>query len=168
MAFHWASSTISAYAKRSPETGSRKIEYFCTPCATRASVSSCQIGLCRRSYSCTRPGCTDMRNALRIMRTSYDARAQPNGGRSLGGSGLAVAAGAEDRNRIDRPAGALPRDGQNRRDVGRKRLFQCLQRHERIVLLLIGRERPAVHEAGLHVRAHQLDGARDQRLDWIG
>src|SRR6187399_3458377 len=40
--------------------------YSRTPCARSTASSSAQIGWCRRAYSASRPGWTDIRNALRM------------------------------------------------------------------------------------------------------
>src|SRR2546421_1131015 len=105
---------------------------------------------------------------LRIIRDSHDARAEPDGGRSLSGSRCSIPTRSERRDGIDRTAGAVACKRQNRRDVGREGLLQRLQRHQRIVLLLIPCERFAVDETRLHIRPDQLDATRHQRLDRVG
>src|SRR3954464_162145 len=44
--------------------------YSRTPCARSTASSSAQVGWCRRAYSASRPGWTDIRNALRMSAAS--------------------------------------------------------------------------------------------------
>ena len=66
---------------------------------------------------------------------------------------LAVTARPVHRDGIDGAACPQPRGREDRRHVGRERLLQRLQRHERIVGLLIAGKRLAIDEMGLHVGA---------------
>ena len=64
---------------------------------------------------------------------SHDPGSARSRGRPFRRDCFAVAAGAIRGDRIDRAAGAQPRHRQDRRDVGRERLLQRLQRHQRVV-----------------------------------
>ena len=137
-----------------------------TPCATSVSASSCQIGIVPALVFLFLPLVHRHAEGLSNHQTI------PALERAVGGPPLrrlpAVAARPIHRNRIDRAARAHPRRRQDRRHIGRERLLQRLQRHQRIVGFLVRRERLAIDEVRLHVGARQLDAARDERLDRIG
>src|SRR5262245_19661899 len=167
IAFQRSSLSISAYANRSRVSGSRKIEYVTTPCSTSVSASSCQMGVWRRSYSTSCPGCTAMRNALRIM-LSHDPCAKPNRRAALVGLLAPISARAIHADGVDRSAGPCARGRQDGPDIGRKRVFQRLQGHDWIVAVLIRPQRVAIDQMSLYIRTSQLDSARHERLDRIG
>ena len=122
---------------------------------------------CRRGPA--RSGCAGARTpplALcaptceRLFESSDDPCARPRIGRTPLRRLPAVSARPVRRNRIDGAARPQPRRRQDRRHIGRERLFQRLQRHQRIVRLLVRRERLAIDEVRLHV------GARRSRRCW--
>src|SRR5688572_21604810 len=75
--------------------------YSRTPCARSVASSSAQIGWCRRAYSASQPGWTDIRNALRIREYSMC--------RARAGAATRPASRIADRTPRARPAGARER-----------------------------------------------------------
>ncbi len=79
-----------------------------------------------------------------------------------------VSARAIDAHGIDGPARSVSGHGQDRLHVGGEGGLQGLKGHQGVVAFLMVGELGAVHEVRLHVRPHQLRGARHQRLDGVG